>query len=90
MKIVGVSFDDPAANAAFVAKFQFPFPILSDADHSIAVAYGAAPDAKAAYAKRITVVVGPDGRVERIFDKVDPRTHPATLLESLGGKSDAK
>jgi thioredoxin-dependent peroxiredoxin len=77
---VGVSFDEPEANAKFVEKFSFPFPILSDADKSIAIAYGAAADASAKYANRITVVIGADGRVERIYGKVDPKTHANTVL----------
>ena len=78
-----MSFDSPQANAKFAEKFSFPFPILSDEDKSMAVAYGAAADASAKYANRITVVVGADGRVESIFEKVDPRTHPEALLRDL-------
>jgi peroxiredoxin Q/BCP len=66
-----------------VQKFSFPFPILSGADRSIAMAYGAATEKGATYAKRITVVVGKDGRVEKIVPKVDPRTHPEALLAEL-------
>jgi peroxiredoxin len=47
------------------------------------VAYGACDGPEAKYAKRITVVVGPDGRVEQVHGKVDAKTHPQTLLESL-------
>jgi peroxiredoxin Q/BCP len=90
VQVVGVSFDAPDANAKFVEKFSFPFPILSDADKSIAIAYGAAADASAKYASRITVVIGADGRVEAIHSKVDPRTHAATLLEGLAPASGAR
>ena len=83
--MVGVSFDDVAANAAFAKKYGFAFPILSDADRSIAIAYGAAPDKSAGYAKRITVVVGADGRVEQVIEKVDVKTHAGTLLDSFSG-----
>ena len=72
---------------ALLSTVFFAFRILGDTDRAIAVAYGAAPDTKAAYAKRITVVVGADGRVEQVIDKVDAKTHPATLLASLEGKA---
>jgi peroxiredoxin len=52
-------------------------------DRATAGALGAAADAKASHPKRITAVIGPDGRLERIVDKVDPRSHPKELLESL-------
>jgi thioredoxin-dependent peroxiredoxin len=81
--ILGISFDTPEENASFVAKQSFPFPLLTDVDRAAAIAFGAAADAKAAYPKRITVVIGPDGKVERIIDKVDARAHPADLLQAL-------
>jgi peroxiredoxin Q/BCP len=85
-----VSFDPPEANAKFVAKYDFPFPILSDTDKSMAIAYGAAADASAKYANRVTVVIDKDGRVETLYGKVDPKTHAATLLDAVpappGGK----
>ena len=47
------------------------------------LAYGAAAGAKASYAKRITYVIGPDGKVEQAFAKVDVTTHGKTVLDSL-------
>lgn len=82
-QILGVSFDTPAENAAFVAKHHFPYPILCDTDRSVGVAYGAATDGKAGHAKRITVLVRPDGIVERIWDKVDVRSHPGDVLDAI-------
>ncbi len=79
-----MSFDAPAANAAFRAKYEFPFPLLSDTERSLGLAYGACGDAKAATAKRISVVIGPDGKVVRVYDKVDARAHPQQVLDDLG------
>jgi peroxiredoxin Q/BCP len=81
--ILGISFDTPKDNAAFAAKQAFPFPLLTDVDRSAAIAFGAAADAAAAYPKRVTAIIGPDGRLERIVDKVDARTHPKDLLATL-------
>jgi len=39
--ILGASFDTPADNAAFARKYSFPFPLLSDPDRTLALAYGA-------------------------------------------------
>jgi peroxiredoxin len=46
-------------------------------------ALGLAADAKATYAKRWTYVIGPDGTIEQLLEKVDPRSHPAELLAAL-------
>lgn len=84
--ILGISTDSVAENRAFAEKEGFAFPLLCDTDRKVSVAYGAAADASAAYAKRRTVVIEPDGKVEQILDKVDVRTHAETLLESLPAK----
>lgn len=82
MAILGASFDDQTANRAFRAKCQFPYPLLCDVDKQLAIAYGAA-DAKASTPKRITVVVGKDGKVQQVYGKVAAATHPQEVLDAL-------
>ena len=41
IRVVGVSFDSPEDNASFARKHEFGFPLLSDGDHRVAIAYGA-------------------------------------------------
>ncbi len=82
--ILGASFDGVADNAAFAKKFGFPYALLCDVDRTIGLAYGACDDAQATYAKRITYVIGADGRIEQVFGKVDAKGHPAALLAGLG------
>jgi thioredoxin-dependent peroxiredoxin len=84
--IIGISFDGVAENAAFAQKHQFGFPLLSDTNHEVALAYGACDSLKARYAGRVSFLIDPDGIVERVYDKVDPRDHAAQVLaEILGG-----
>ena len=71
-------------NAAFVRKFQYPFPLLCDVTREIGIAYGAADDASAKYASRITYVIGPDGRIVRAHPKVSVKSHPREILAGLG------
>lgn len=82
--VLGVSFDSPDANAKFSKKFDFNFPLLCDTDRQMGVAYGAAEssDTKAG-AKRIGVIIGPDGRVKEYFPKVDARAFPREALEKV-------
>jgi thioredoxin-dependent peroxiredoxin len=81
--VLGVSFDDPAANKVFKQKNAYPFDLLSDSKRELAVALGAAADADAKHAKRQTFVIGPDGRIEQAITQVDPKSHPAALLKTL-------
>jgi peroxiredoxin Q/BCP len=78
-----VSFDAPRDNKAFADKFGFQFPLLCDTSRQIGVAYGAADSAQAATARRVGVVIGPDGRVKEWHEKVDARAFPAEVLARL-------
>ena len=49
----------------------------------MSVAYGAAADADAPRPKRISVLVGPDGRVVKRYDAVTPADHPDEVLTDL-------
>jgi peroxiredoxin Q/BCP len=83
VEILGVSFDTVEENAAFVQKFDYPFPLLCDVRREIGVAYGAAEDAKAGYASRITYVIGADGKILQAHSKVSVKSHPKEILASL-------
>ncbi len=81
--VLGVSFDPPADNAAFRDKFDFPFDLLSDTEKSASVAYGAAADTAAEHAARISVLIGPDGKVAAAYGAVTPAEHPEQVLADL-------
>ncbi len=49
----------------------------------IGLAYGAADDAGAGNASRITYVIGPDGRIAQAHPRVSVKGHPAEILASL-------
>lgn len=76
-----MSFDTPSANKKFAEKYGFTFPLLCDVERAMGVAYGAADDASARSAKRIGVVIGPDGKVKHYFPKVDARAFPEEALK---------
>ena len=85
MTILGASFDTPADNAAFAKKFSFPFPLLSDTDRSLALAYGAADDPSSQFAKRVSCLIDEQGRVLRYYPQVAAREYVGEVLRDLAG-----
>jgi peroxiredoxin Q/BCP len=86
--VVGISPDKPAANAKFQTKYALPFALLSDEDKSAAQAFGVWKE-KLMYGKKVmgiersTFVIGPDGRIEKIYRKVKAQGHAAQVLAGL-------
>ena len=78
--MLGVSYDTPEKNRKFAEKNALPFRLLSDRDHELAKSVGAAR-ALVPFAKRISYLVGPDGRVIEAYPNVDPKTHAEEVLE---------
>lgn len=85
VEILGVSFDSPADNARFAAEQRFPFRLLSDTGRQLAVQVGAADSPDAGHPKRMSFLVGTDGRVLKVYAKVDPATHAQEVLKDLQG-----
>ena len=87
--VLGVSPDGVTSHGKFKAKYQLPFPLLADEDHAVAEAYGAWGE-KSMYGRkyrgilRTTFVIGADGRIKKVFQKVKPKGHAAEVLAALG------
>jgi peroxiredoxin Q/BCP len=77
--VLGVSSDDNESHRAFASKYQLPFLLLPDPDHSIAAAFGV--PVSSGRAKRVTFVIGKDGKVARVFPDVTPKGHAAEILQ---------
>jgi peroxiredoxin Q/BCP len=85
IRVVGVSFDSIEDNAAFARRHDFGFTLLSDADHAVATAYGACSGPGARYPERVSFLIDEHGAIERVYDQVDPRDHPARVLADVLG-----
>ena len=81
--MLGASFDTVEQNAAFAEKFHFNFPLLCDTDRRLGLAYGACDDAKAGAPKRISYLIGKDGRIRQAYPKVNAATHAAEVLQEV-------
>lgn len=81
--VLGASFDTVEANSAFRDKFAYPFPLLCDTARELGMAYGACESPDAGHASRVTVVIDGEGKVAKVYPKVDPKSHPAEVLAEL-------
>ena len=81
--IAGVSFDSPAKNRAFREKNAFPFDLLCDEDRSVSMSYGAAKKPRQWFARRISYLIDPEGRIARVYEKVKVGKHPDEVLATL-------
>lgn len=81
--MIGVSFDTAADNAAFAAKNEFPFPLISDVDHKLGMAYGACDSPKDEMARRIAYLIDENGKIAQAHPKVDARKYPREQLATL-------
>jgi peroxiredoxin Q/BCP len=79
---VGVSADKPEVQQRFIDKFELTFPMISDTDKSIIEAYGAR-EVLGVTAKRKTFLVGPDGAIARVWDKVKVEGHAEDVLGAI-------
>jgi thioredoxin-dependent peroxiredoxin len=86
--VLGVSVDPVKSHDKFVEKFKLPFPLLADEDKKIVQAFGVWGE-KSFMGRtylgthRVTFLIGPDGRIKKIWPKVKPEEHAAEVLAAL-------
>ena len=86
--LLGVSPDTSQAQKKFAQKFDLPFTLLADADKKVAEAFGVMKE-KNMYGKKVwgvartTFIIGPDGKIQHIFEKVKPDGHAEEVLAYL-------
>ena len=81
--MIGVSFDRPEDSAKFAEKFSFNFPLLSDTDRKIGLAYGACESPKDEYARRIAYLIDEKGKIAQVHPKVDAKSYAKEQLATL-------
>ena len=86
--VLGVSPDSVASHQKFKAKYKLNFPLLADADKSLAKKYGAYGE-KTMYGKKVvgmirsTFVIDAEGIVRKVFPKVRVDGHVEQVLQAL-------
>jgi peroxiredoxin Q/BCP len=83
--VLGISPDPVKDVTKFAEKFHLNFPLLADEDHAVTEKYGMWQE-KSMYGKkywgamRTTFVIGKDGKVLHVFEKVKPAGHDQEVL----------
>ncbi len=86
--ILGVSTDSADSHRAFRANHELPFPLLVDEDKRLSTAYGTWGE-KVLYGRksigmtRATFIVGPDGKLLRVWKRATAAEHGAKVLDAL-------
>jgi peroxiredoxin Q/BCP len=86
--VLGISPDSVKSHQNFINKQNLNFTLLSDPDNKVADAYGAWGE-KSMYGKkymgilRSTFVIGKDGKIKHVFEKVKPEGHASEVLNVL-------
>ena len=86
--LFGVSPDGVKSHQKFRDKFSLQFPLLADADHAVSESYGVWGAKKFMGREymgvdRTTFIIGPDGAIARVFEKVSPSGHALEILQAL-------
>ena len=86
--VLGVSTDSPKSHDGFAEKHQLPFTLVADEDKKIVQAYGAWGEKSFMGRKyqgtyRITFLIGPNGRIIKIWPAVKPAEHARAILAKL-------
>ncbi len=74
VQVVGVSFDTAASHQRFITKRQLNFTLLADPKGKAADAYGVRVP-KRALARRVSFLIGKNGKILAVFDNRNPAQH---------------
>ncbi|MBE9206507.1 peroxiredoxin [Nostoc sp. LEGE 06077] len=79
--VLGVSADDEVSHQAFTQKFNLNFPLLADTNKTLIQTYDVDGGG---YAKRVTYVIDPNGKIVHVDANVNTSNHASDILAALG------
>lgn len=87
-KVFGISADSVKSHKKFAQKFDLPFTLLSDPDKKVLKLYGALGE-KSMYGRkyigilRNSYLINPEGKIAKVYEKVNPEKHAEEVLEDI-------
>jgi peroxiredoxin Q/BCP len=83
-RVAGISMDDSPSHAAFAVKYELPFLLLADKVGGVAARYGVLLNLLLfKVAKRHTFLIDPQGRIRKVYSRVNVSRHSREILEDL-------
>lgn len=88
ISVIGVSKDSPKSHKKFAEKYSLPFTLLSDKDGVMIEKYGAFQE-KSMFGKtylgivRMSYLIDGEGKVLKVYPKVDPASHALEILKDV-------
>ncbi|WP_040433653.1 MULTISPECIES: thioredoxin-dependent thiol peroxidase [Chlorobium] len=92
VEVLGVSVDSEKKHKKFEEKYQLPFRLVADPEKSIVEAYGVWGQKKFMGREymgtsRVTYLINEEGKIEKVWPKVNPSEHAEELLNYLQKKT---
>jgi thioredoxin-dependent peroxiredoxin len=81
VQVIGVSVDNNQSHKRFANKFKLNFPLLADPTKKVTKAYGALAFYR--LARRMTFIIDKQGKVRKVFPKVNPAGHVDEIIQAL-------
>lgn len=90
IEVLGVSIDSAAKHAKFAAKYKLPFTLLADDEKTVVEKYGVWGKKKFMGREymgtnRWSFLIGPDGKIAKIYEDVKPTAHAEEVLADVAG-----
>jgi peroxiredoxin Q/BCP len=87
-KVLGVSIDSVGSHKKFAEKYALPFTLLADEEKRVVEQYGVW-EKKQFIGKeymgtmRTSFLIDPEGKIAKIYEKVQPEIHAQEVLQDL-------
>ncbi len=82
IRVIGVSTDDAESHRAFAKEHELPFSLVADEDRKWAEAFGVGK--MLGMSERVSFLIGPDGKIRKVYPEVDPGVHASDVLADAG------
>jgi peroxiredoxin Q/BCP len=80
IKVLGVSVDSTQSHKKFQDKYGLNFTLVADNSKEISEKYGVLGGSTA---RRVTYIIGKDGKIAHIYQKVTPKDHAVEVMDKM-------
>jgi len=92
VKVFGISADSVESHKKFAEKYNLPFSLLADTNYETIKAYeafdGDGDSEHNVKIKRVSYLIDGEGKIIKIYPKVDPASHAVEILKDISGATE--